>query len=290
MRQNILTLGEQVEIVNADLDHNFNEMIFDDAASLIGYKVPSRNGIARVTTHHDRSTVQHQIRQFDDDFMDLIQPSTGTMSPQSIAQAREDVVKSIDTALEQLETLDASISTLPTDARLPHITRGLTMAVAWHGSSGQTREDGRTPFWVHPFRTMERVRRAVEPFSASLAVGALLHDVVEDTTASISEIHEAFGEDVAQIVQALTRREGMSEYEYLAQLAAGPIESRIVKLADRLDNVLELSEMRYSTFGRRTPQDYLNSSEEVLSACKQANPALASELASAIAGARHAFG
>ena len=170
------------------------------------------------------------------------------------------------------------------------LASGLDMAVRSHDASGQTREDGVTPYWLHPFRVMERLRQAVVPLTTDLGLAALLHDVVEDTDASIEDIAGMFGSEVAEIVDTLTRKDWMSFDEYLIQLASGSDSSKAVKLADRLDNVLKMTSMRYNTYGEESPIEYIASSEQVLETCGSANALLAATLQEAIGDARLVFG
>jgi guanosine-3',5'-bis(diphosphate) 3'-pyrophosphohydrolase len=70
---------------------------------------------------------------------------------------------------------------------------------------------------------------------------ALLHDVIEDTTADYDDLEKDFGTDVADVVAALTKdmrkQNDQREAEYDRQLAAAPWQARLIKLADVYDNV-----------------------------------------------------
>ncbi|MCF0114128.1 MAG: HD domain-containing protein, partial [Erysipelotrichaceae bacterium] len=52
---------------------------------------------------------------------------------------------------------------------------------------------------------------------------ALLHDVVEDSDATLEEIEEEFGAEIREAVDALTRREYEARYHYLKRVKANPI-------------------------------------------------------------------
>lgn len=72
---------------------------------------------------------------------------------------------------------------------------------------------------------------------------AYLHDTVEDGKTGIEDIHERFGEDVGNAVNALTRGKdpsnqgGMEVYrDYIRRLAEHP-EARQVKIADLKHNL-----------------------------------------------------
>ncbi len=71
---------------------------------------------------------------------------------------------------------------------------------------------------------------------------ALLHDVVEDTQATIAAIDAAFGADVAAGVAALTKDDSLASKaakmkDSLARIKRQPHEVWMVKLADRITNL-----------------------------------------------------
>lgn len=78
----------------------------------------------------------------------------------------------------------------------------------------------------------------------AVVAAAWLHDVVEDTDATLADVRAAFGDDVARLVEGLTDPDG---YEGLplaerkrrqaVRLAGQPDDVKIIKLADQLSNV-----------------------------------------------------
>lgn len=74
-----------------------------------------------------------------------------------------------------------------------------------------------------------------------LQAAALLHDTIEDTTTDYEDLHQHFGREVADYVVAMTKDmrlpEKQREDAYFAQLAAGPWQGRLIKLADSYDNL-----------------------------------------------------
>lgn len=101
----------------------------------------------------------------------------------------------------------------------------------------------------------------------STLIASLLHDVVEDTNTSLDEIKKEFGEEVASIVDSLTKIQRLklshrSEEEFVAEDhrkiflgMAKDVRVIIIKLADRLHNMRtldSLSKTRQTVLARET--------------------------------------
>ncbi len=113
--------------------------------------------------------------------------------------------------------------------------------------AGQTRLSGE-PYLSHPLATAH-ILTQLHLDLASIAAG-LLHDTVEDTLASLEELEEMFGKDVAQIVDGVTK---LSKIRFESQIQKQAENTRkmilamskdirvlLVKLADRLHNMRTL--------------------------------------------------
>src|SRR6478609_2578986 len=89
------------------------------------------------------------------------------------------------------------------------------------------------------------------PVAAATIAAALLHDVVEDTPAELDEVRERFGEDVAALVDGVTKltrisfasREQAQVENYRKMIVAMARDLRVIliKLADRLHNMRTIS-------------------------------------------------
>ena len=66
----------------------------------------------------------------------------------------------------------------------------------------QFRKSGE-PYIIHPILVAGIVASITE--NEAMSIAALLHDVVEDTLATIEDVTELFGEDVALLVDGLTK-------------------------------------------------------------------------------------
>ena len=114
----------------------------------------------------------------------------------------------------------------------------------------QRRKSGE-PYIIHPIAVAMIVCRELQLGTNPIAA-ALLHDVVEDTSYTVEDIRQRFGDDVAFLVKVVTK-EKKQEYEMSKQLdnfrqmlnsIHYDIRALLIKLADRLHNMRTLASMR----------------------------------------------
>ena len=117
-------------------------------------------------------------------------------------------------------------------------------AFAARAHQHQMRKDGCTPYFSHTVRVALTVACLFGEKDEEILAAALLHDTIEDTTADYNDLYELFGRRVADIVATLTKDMRLIEPErekvYDEQLAAGPWEARLIKLADVFDNYCDM--------------------------------------------------
>ncbi|MBR3664670.1 MAG: bifunctional (p)ppGpp synthetase/guanosine-3',5'-bis(diphosphate) 3'-pyrophosphohydrolase [Desulfovibrio sp.] len=125
------------------------------------------------------------------------------------------------------------------------IQKAYVFAAAYH--EGQTRLSGE-PYLSHPLAVAYTL--ANMGFDAPTIAAGLLHDTVEDTKAGIEDIDAEFGEEVADIVDGVTKistitfenREEAQAENIRKMILAMSHDMRVlmVKLADRLHNMSTL--------------------------------------------------
>src|SRR5262249_8281533 len=78
------------------------------------------------------------------------------------------------------------------------LERALRRAAVWH--CGQERRGSGVPYVQHAMAVALILDRL--GYSEEVVVAGLLHDVVEDTEATLDQVREAFGDEVTEIVSA----------------------------------------------------------------------------------------
>lgn len=110
--------------------------------------------------------------------------------------------------------------------------------IAYEAHAGQVDKCG-TPYVFHPYHLAEQMSDEI-----STCV-ALLHDVVEDTDATLGDLAREFPAEIIDALRLLTHQPGMPYLDYVRALAANPI-ARSVKRADLRHN---MDETRYAGGG-----------------------------------------
>ena len=110
---------------------------------------------------------------------------------------------------------------------------------------GQVRKLNAEPFMNHP----ENVARTLYEagFREEVVAAGYLHDVVEDTDVSLTEIESVFGREVSRLVAGNTETTGLPwterKLETIGRAENGSIEVKALICADKYDNLANI--MKY---------------------------------------------
>ena len=147
--------------------------------------------------------------------------------------------------IRQYELIDL-VKAYDPDADEDLLNRAYVYAMKAHGS--QTRASG-DPYFSHPL-AVATILTELRADPATVAT-ALLHDVVEDTDVTIEDIKEVFGDEIAQLVDGVTKLSQIEHRDQASKQAenfrklvvamADDVRVLLVKLADRLHNMRTLN-------------------------------------------------
>ncbi len=150
--------------------------------------------------------------------------------------------------MHQLDQILSELAGYHPTADLPLIRRAYQFAATAH--DGQTRKSG-DPYVTHPLAVAQIIAE-LKLDVASVCAG-LLHDCVEDTSATVEQLVETFGKEIAFLVDGVTKlgklpystREEQQAENFRKMLLAMARDIRVilVKLCDRLDNMRSLNHL-----------------------------------------------
>jgi guanosine-3',5'-bis(diphosphate) 3'-pyrophosphohydrolase len=133
-------------------------------------------------------------------------------------------------------------------ADLRDVLRAFHYGKAMH--EGQLRRSGE-PYIIHPVAVATEL--ADLGLGTATLIAALLHDTVEDTEASLDDIRDGFGEEVALLVDGVTKLDKLQvaskqhqqaeTFRKMVLAMAKDIRVLVIKLADRLHNMETIGHM-----------------------------------------------
>ncbi|HEX2582279.1 MAG TPA: bifunctional (p)ppGpp synthetase/guanosine-3',5'-bis(diphosphate) 3'-pyrophosphohydrolase [Dongiaceae bacterium] len=125
------------------------------------------------------------------------------------------------------------------------LNRAYVFSMKAHGAQSRASGD---PYFLHPLCVAELLTR-LKLDSASIVTG-LLHDTVEDTDVTLEEIRKTFGEEIASLVDGVTKLSRIElqsdntkhaeNFRKLVLAMSNDIRVLLVKLGDRLHNMQTL--------------------------------------------------
>jgi len=143
------------------------------------------------------------------------------------------------------------------------INKAYVYAMQRHGAQRRASGD---PYFSHPLEVASLL--ADMRLDSGSIVTALLHDTVEDTDATLPEIARLFGDDIARLVDGVTklnkleiqsdRTKQAENFRKLVVAMSEDIRVLLVKLADRLHNMRTLEYVRSIESRRRSAAETMD--------------------------------
>ena len=148
-----------------------------------------------------------------------------------------------------IDTIINAVKSYQPDADIALIRKAYELAERAH--KGQVRVSGEA-YIIHPLHVAEILTELhIDDVTVS---AALLHDVVEDTIYTLDQMKEMFGEEVAMLIDGVTKlgrikykskeEVQLENYRKMFLAMAKDIRVIMIKLADRLHNMRTLKYMR----------------------------------------------
>lgn len=164
---------------------------------------------------------------------------------ETVAQARESSPGNLKRIAEYLR-LREKLGSYLSDAELESVDSAYDYSARFH--EGQRRRTGE-PYITHPVAVAEVLSEfRLDPATLQ---AALLHDVVEDTESTLEEIRDLFGDDVALLVDGVSKLDKLhfesaleaqvESFRKMLMAMARDLRVILVKLADRLHNMRTIS-------------------------------------------------
>jgi len=120
------------------------------------------------------------------------------------------------------------------------IEKALRIAVEAH--KDQTRKGDGSPYINHPLMVAFKLQKY--NFPDEVIAAALTHDVLEDTDYTEEKLREELGDEVLEIVKAVTNDDSLvweeKKKEYIESVRRGPQGAKAVCIADKIHNLESL--------------------------------------------------
>jgi GTP diphosphokinase / guanosine-3',5'-bis(diphosphate) 3'-diphosphatase len=161
-----------------------------------------------------------------------------------------------------------------TDADLSIILKAVKFAAHKHKRQRRKGRDA-LPYINHPIDVAELLWRVGQVRDVNTLVAALLHDTIEDTNTTAANIEAEFGREVAGLVLEVSddktlpsSRRKQLQIEHAPHLSNG---AKQIKLADKINNVCDISYAPPAGWSLQRRIEYLNWAERVVAGLRGAN-------------------
>ena len=157
------------------------------------------------------------------------------------------------------------------------LLRALGFAADMHRGQRRKGVDA-SPYINHPIQVAELLANVGGIEDEATLVAAILHDTIEDTTATREQIESLFGTDVASLVMEMTDDKSLqSDRRKKLQIEQAPCLSaraKAIKIADKICNVRDVGSKPPPDWSAERRLAYFDWAERVVAGCRGVHPVL----------------
>ena len=173
------------------------------------------------------------------------------------------------------------------------LMRALDYAARRHADQ-RRKGAGAKPYINHLAEVAHLLADATGGGDTNLVIAGLLHDAIEDTGASEAEIAQAFGEDVAALVVAVTDDKSLPKAErkrlQVETVAKKSDRARMLKIADKTSNLRDIAADPPADWPPERKREYITWAASVVDGCRGVSPQLERQFEAAEAAAARSLG
>ena len=152
------------------------------------------------------------------------------------------------------------------------------------------KDESASPYINHPIYVAQILSDIGGIDDVEVLCGAILHDTVEDTEASLGDIELAFGLKIARIVAEVTDDKSLAkgarkqaQIDHASHISR---EGALVKVADKIANIRDVASNPPTDWDTERRKEYLDWAEMVVARCKPESPELVRYFEESLATAR----
>lgn len=173
------------------------------------------------------------------------------------------------------------------------LLQALDFAAQMHRNQRRKGADA-SPYINHPIQVAELLATVGGIDDAATLMAAILHDTIEDTTATREQLESRFGKEVTGLVLELTDdkliksdRRKMLQVEHAARLSD---RAKAIKIADKTCNVRDIGSKPPPDWSVERRLAYFDWAEQVVAGCRGVNPALEASFDDSVRDSRALLG
>ena len=147
-----------------------------------------------------------------------------------------------------------------------------------------------SPYINHPIYVAQILSDIAGINDVEVLCGAVLHDTVEDTDATLHDIEHAFGLRIARIVEEVSDDKSLkkkarkqAQIDHASSISR---EGALVKVADKIANIRDVASNPPPDWDTERRMGYLDWAEQVVARCKPEAPELVHYFEESLANAR----